>query len=965
MHRLISLTILSLFIGFISQAQELEEWMVNIEEIYSNILDKEKVEDLALDLFKNLENDDSEFKSMKYQLLAPIFYSILQDTKMGDKCTALAGVDTSEENEAYPGASLMNEWNNIYYPKLFTNEDPDNAKNALEFIEKNPSLQDFNTFNYVAYAYENNGDFSKAGELYERALTFVKDDTKEFYSYSFYTNFLSRSGEYLRAENFIKKIEDLANRTNSYLKTSYQAESMTTKTAYYSYIGDYSAYIDVAKKQYEYFETLADPSDGCNVNQMTLSTISAHSYELLGDHVQAKKMWLQRDQLYDNWITCQNEKFPQMEMLPLSMYPMYRSKRGELKDLNGELEAYIEEVVTYYKSFEQYATMNVRHSLANHLGFLFAKEYHDRYENLLNEIKNRRDFTEATLPFSYYAYFCMRDLLYDNAFVTYDEMFGLNEQWIDDLISTFGEKAFVTYFNIKIKQGYDNYHSYVKILHDLEHPLFKKAISQDYNNLLLTKSIGFKGTLKKKNLFLKSNNQEVKDLYNEWVTKKRDLINFYQQVAVKENVQPDEAEKSKQQLALLQEEVDRLENELAVKAENFKKYLKIEKPNWKSIRNKLKEDEVAIEMIRFDWRDQVFYSDSAYYAAYIIRKNSNSPEVVYLPTLASKLDDRSYKGYKNFIRLKQEDRRSYELFWKPIKDKLEGINKVYFAPDGIYHLINLPTLLNPETGNFLLEEMQVQYVTSTANLQNTSVLSNKRTVLFGRPQYNLAKVPEDENPSDTRSFVRNFSEGNIADLPGSEEEVRNISDVLKGANVPVEFYLGEDATEGQMYKIENPGILHIATHGYWAQVKDANPGYRMFNAMVNSGLLLAGVVNYYSEPEYAYTHDGVLTAYEAQSLKLETTGMVILSACETGLGDFDAGEGVYGLQRAFRAAGAKSVMTSLWKVDDAATKDFMIHFYETLLSSEDKFQAFRAAQLYIKEKYTDPYYWGAFVLSGI
>jgi CHAT domain-containing protein len=134
--------------------------------------------------------------------------------------------------------------------------------------------------------------------------------------------------------------------------------------------------------------------------------------------------------------------------------------------------------------------------------------------------------------------------------------------------------------------------------------------------------------------------------------------------------------------------------------------------------------------------------------------------------------------------------------------------------------------------------------------------------------------------------------------------------------------------------------------------------------MVNSGLLLAGVVNYYQSEEYPDTYDGVLTAYEAQNLDLQNTSLVILSACETTLGYLDAGEGVYGLQRAFRAAGAGSIMTSLWKVDDNATRDFMISFYQHYLKTKNKGEAFATAQKTIKEKYIHPYFWGAFIMVG-
>ncbi|MFN8290823.1 MAG: CHAT domain-containing protein [Chitinophagaceae bacterium] len=129
-------------------------------------------------------------------------------------------------------------------------------------------------------------------------------------------------------------------------------------------------------------------------------------------------------------------------------------------------------------------------------------------------------------------------------------------------------------------------------------------------------------------------------------------------------------------------------------------------------------------------------------------------------------------------------------------------------------------------------------------------------------------------------------------------------------------------------------------------------------------LLLAGVVNYYEKDEFSDTYDGVFTPYEAQNLDLQHTSLVILSACETTLGYLDAGEGVYGLQRAFRAAGAGSIMTSLWKVDDNATKDFMIAFYDEYLRTKDKSAAFVKAQRTIRDKYIHPYYWGAFIMVG-
>lgn len=360
----------------------------------------------------------------------------------------------------------------------------------------------------------------------------------------------------------------------------------------------------------------------------------------------------------------------------------------------------------------------------------------------------------------------------------------------------------------------------------------------------------------------------------------------------------------------LQEEVNHLENELTIKAKDFKKYLKLTVPDWKKTRDQLKEGEAAIEMIRFQWRDQIYYSDTAYYAAYIITANSQYPEVVYLPEMAKDLENKHYKYYQNHIRHKLDDKESYMNYWEPIKQKLKGIKKIYFSPDGVYHLINISTLKNNESQQYLLDELEIHYTTGSSEIQkNFTGSAVKNAVLIGRPTY---KVEKTSGPlvavsgETTRSFVRNFRDGNVTDLPGTEEEVTAIKKEMDKYSVKTHMYLKEHATEDKLYDLHSPNVLHIATHGYWSDAgNNATDGYRTFNAMVNSGLLMSGVVNFYSTDDYPDTYDGNLTAYEAQNLDLENTSLVILSACETSLGHLDAGEGVYGLQRAFRAAGAQ------------------------------------------------------------
>ena len=200
--------------------------------------------------------------------------------------------------------------------------------------------------------------------------------------------------------------------------------------------------------------------------------------------------------------------------------------------------------------------------------------------------------------------------------------------------------------------------------------------------------------------------------------------------------------------------------------------------------------------------------------------------------------------------------------------------------------------------------------------------------------------------------IDKFFDQNFSDLPGTSEEVFAITNTLQNKNWETTSYLGSDATEEQIKLIENPGILHVATHGFFLG------GNEHINPMMKSGLVLAGVKN----QSVSKKDDGVLTAYEATALKLENTNLVVLSACETALGDVKDGEGVYGLQRALIVAGAKKLIMSMWKVNDEATRDLMISFYSKLSDNKKIEDAFREAQLEVKKKYDHPNFWGAFVL---
>jgi CHAT domain-containing protein len=220
--------------------------------------------------------------------------------------------------------------------------------------------------------------------------------------------------------------------------------------------------------------------------------------------------------------------------------------------------------------------------------------------------------------------------------------------------------------------------------------------------------------------------------------------------------------------------------------------------------------------------------------------------------------------------------------------------------------------------------------------------------------------------------------------------------------------LGADALEGRLKASRSPAVLHLATHGFfledhvsqvlkagdddeiakWAAVeyvafglpKEVRErmadillpetvgrfsGRELENPLLRSGLALAGANTWlHGGSPPADAEDGLLTAENVVGLDLRGTELVVLPACETGLGEVHTGEGVFGLRRAFVVAGARTLVMSLWKVPDQQTHELMIDFYSRVLSGQGVADALRQAQLAIKQKHPDPHFWGAFICQG-
>jgi CHAT domain-containing protein len=242
-------------------------------------------------------------------------------------------------------------------------------------------------------------------------------------------------------------------------------------------------------------------------------------------------------------------------------------------------------------------------------------------------------------------------------------------------------------------------------------------------------------------------------------------------------------------------------------------------------------------------------------------------------------------------------------------------------------------------------------------LENKSPVSasKRNAVLMGDPVFDV-----DVDAPRERGVALNHFSG----LPGTQAELRAIDQVLKGHSWKTSLFMKNAATETNLKAVHSPTILHLASHGFFSSEMVALNAEAKKEFLFHSGIVLTGANRSLATGSTAFQNDGIVTAFEVMNIDLTNTQLVVLSACETGLGKIENGEGVFGLQRSFMQAGARNVLISLWKVDDELTKDLMIKFYQYLTLGHSLSQSLKHAQLDQARLVSDPSSWGGFILVG-
>lgn len=556
---------------------------------------------------------------------------------------------------------------------------------------------------------------------------------------------------------------------------------------------------------------------------------------------------------------------------------------------------------------------------------------------------------------------------------TFGEAFGSYYFQINSLFPVLTEEEKSKFYYNNIKPSFEKFNSFALSAKDTN-----PAILGDvYDHHINTKAAIMYATERVKESIRKSNDTTLIRLFDRWQSQKERIAKLYSQ------------NQSPEKIDSLQQSAELLEKELTRRSAVFTKQLNRKVISWKDIQKGLKPNEAAVEIIRFrNYSPELggAFKDEIIYGFLIVTaKTKNNPELIALNN-GIQLEGRFLSFYRNNIQFTLDDTRSYKNYFEPLAKFLtsQKIKKIYLSRDGVYNQININTIKNTDSQKFLLDEFEVTLVTNTRELieKRTTKSNSQSSLLIGFPKFNLNSAAQEKAEATTRSVTRggNLSrglrggllrhmrgEGGIAVLPGTEIEIDQIAKISKNPEV----FKEDLASEGLIKQVISPMVLHIATHGYFLEDDEPTVSEKSVqyvpSPLLKSGLLLAGSENFLKTgtPVNDDGDDGILTAYEAMNLNLENTDLVVLSACETGLGVVKNGEGVYGLQRAFKMAGAQSMIMSLWSVDDAATQQLMSLFYEERQKVSDAHTAFHNAQQKLKKTFPHPFYWGAFIMVGI
>jgi CHAT domain-containing protein/tetratricopeptide (TPR) repeat protein len=478
-----------------------------------------------------------------------------------------------------------------------------------------------------------------------------------------------------------------------------------------------------------------------------------------------------------------------------------------------------------------------------------------------------------------------------------------------------------------------------------------KMTETSYSSLLFAKGLMLNADTELRKLLAENGNEKVTQAYDALADNRALLHKLYELPMAARTLSTDS----------LRALVNAQERELIDMSKQYGDYTKNLLIDWKDVQAKLTANDIAVEFATYHT------GDGTSYYAYLLKKNYIKPKMVACFRTQNHINSQDL----------YLDGKLSKYIWGSFADELVDVKNIYFGPSGELYNIAIESLPDWEDPTKLVSDRWNFYrLSSTREL---AVIQNKypikQSVVYGGLTYDTDTASMQRDRLKYPDVIRDFSSNpeiadslniraGVRELPGTKLEASAIDQKLKAVRIDDIIRTDTIGTETSFKALsgQKKNLLHIATHGfYWTETEAKKNNYNFLalhnddkryqedKALTRSGLLFAGANNALKgRPLPKDVDDGILTAQEIAQLDLRGLNLVVLSACETGLGEI-TGDGVFGLQRGFKKSGAQSILMSLWNVDDTATQILMTQFYTNLTNGKNKRQSLLDAQRYLRE----------------
>lgn len=726
----------------------------------------------------------------------------------------------------------------------------------------------------------------------------------------------------------------------------------------------YSRLRDLKIRQEKYMEALYYSAKSIEYYQKNFEKTSAKFFLPYLSHAEIYKEIGDRNGAFsclDSLFLCQN-------LNDLSL-----KERAGQYSARGQMYCYFKEYGAAIKDFE-YADNLVKQEYpetdSNRMSYLVLKA---------GALYQQKKYAESKLCYARYAELCLQvhgkhSMEYADALYYLANIEGFNEER-QSSCDNYAQAAKILKSLIQKRLRYLPSHARETYWNDLSEMLWGMAaysVKMGINRDSFTRE-AYNALLFSKGLLLESE-KSTSCLLKHYGTKEDE--EEYRGMMILRGLLPEleaKGEMKRDSILLLYYQLDLKDKKLAQHCLSYGNYTDFLNLNYEDIRNNLAKNEVIV-----DFTDYKSDSGSHQYMAYVVRKEWENP--LLLPLFdQQQIDSLLQINGGHWDRLYQSPISDAFLqrCWEPISKYVSTGETVYYIPSGILHQVALESF--PASSETLLgDKFRFIRLSSAREIVSKNEVKpgeKKSAALYGGLLYDvdMAVMEMESKKYDVSKLYAlrgNEVHGDSVFhyLPMTRKEVDEIGKVLAGCHVDTVSYTGHIGTKESFINLNGnaPQIIHLATHGFYFTPNDAlniEPlsGYK--NAMKLSGLIMAGGNAAWTGKRLpSGVLDGILTADDIARLDLNGTELVVLSACETGLGKVTS-EGLFGLQRAFKKAGVQTLVMSLWKVSDWITKEFMLQFYKNLVANGwEKRKAFEDAKSSIRKTYEEPFYWAGFVM---